>query len=170
MKLVEPPQPQRLLLVANTATVKITEHWHIVKDGDAAAKELHLRHYSKYTYKDGREPKLFVGPGEKLVLLTENADALFVWRKFVDDYLKEKAIWCSIFRNESLVLSSELILQAERVAQCRWPGEPVYTHVRADKVRSSNPGYCFKKAGWKTFGQSKSGTTILFKQFSSEAS
>jgi hypothetical protein len=143
--------------------VKITEHWHIVKDGDTAAKELHLRHYSAYTYKDGREPKLFVGPGEKLVLLTEDADALFVWRKFVDDWLKEKAIWCSIFRNESMVLSSQLILEAERVAQCRWPGETVYTHVRGDSIKSVNPGYCFKKAGWKTFGQSKSGTTILRK-------
>lgn len=156
-----PPTPKRLLFVASTSTVKLTEHWHIVKDGDAVAKELHLRHYSAYTYKDGREPKLFVGPGEKLVLLTEDADALFVWRKFIDDWLKEKSIWCAIFRNESMVLSSQLILEAERVAQCRWPNEPVYTHVRGESIKSANPGYCFKMAGWQTCGRSKSGTTIL---------
>jgi len=69
---------ERLLFVQPTSIVRITEHFHIVKDGDSVAKELHLRHYSKYTYKDGREPRLFVGPGEKIVLLTEYGDALFV--------------------------------------------------------------------------------------------
>jgi hypothetical protein len=60
-------------------------------------------------------------------------------------------------------LSSQLILEAERVAQCRWPGEPFYTHVRGNSIKSVNPGYCFKKAGWEPIGQSKSGTTILKK-------
>jgi hypothetical protein len=157
--------PKRILFVPTTSTVKITEHWHIVKDGDVAAKELHLRHYSAHQYKDGRVPKLFVGPGEKLVLLTEHADALFVWRKFLDDWLKETAVWCAVFRNESATLSSLLILEAERVAQCRWPGEPMYTHVKGSSIKSVNPGYCYKKAGWTTFGKSKAGTTILRKEF-----
>jgi hypothetical protein len=45
-------------------------HWFGVKDGDPAAKALFDQHYSKHHYKDGRRPKLFVGPGEKMVLMT----------------------------------------------------------------------------------------------------
>ncbi len=47
--------------------------------------ELYERHYSCYNYKDKRKRKLFVGPGEKVVLRTKGADALFVWQKFIDD-------------------------------------------------------------------------------------
>jgi len=36
---------------------------------------LYERHYSKYHYKDGRKPKLFCGPGEKIVLRTWEGDA-----------------------------------------------------------------------------------------------
>ena len=45
---------------------------------------MYLRHYSAYHYADQRERKLFVGPGEKVVLRTERGDAFFVWRKSVD--------------------------------------------------------------------------------------
>ena len=46
-------------------------HWWLTKDGDADCLELYERHYSAYRYKDGRTRKLFVGPGEKVVLRTK---------------------------------------------------------------------------------------------------
>ena len=58
------------------------EVWLPVKDGDRRAWSLFQDHYSRYIYADGRRPRLFVGPGEKMVLLTQECDALFVWRMF----------------------------------------------------------------------------------------
>ena len=51
--------------------------WYLTKDGDKSCLELYERHYSAYRYKDGRVRKLFCGPGEKIVLRTRNADAMF---------------------------------------------------------------------------------------------
>lgn len=141
---------------------RITTHWRLGKDGDPAALALYERHYSCHVYKDGRPRKLFCGPGEKCVLITEGGDALFVWRKFIDDS-GQHGINCAVFRNESPHKSSALILEAERVAECRWPGERFYTYVNGSKVRSHNPGCCFKKAGWKQTGMTKGGLVILAK-------
>lgn len=46
------------------------EGWIAVKDGNATARAVFDRHYSRKRYADGRKPVLFVGPGEKMVLLT----------------------------------------------------------------------------------------------------
>jgi DNA modification methylase len=138
-------------------------HWHEYKDGNQKALEMYERHYSCYKYADGRERKLFCGPGEKMVLMTANQDALFVWRKFKDDSGQE-GLNCAVFRNEGDILSSELIIEAERVAYTRWPGERMYTYVNPEKIRSVNPGCCFKKAGWKQCGITKGGILIFEKQ------
>lgn len=154
----------RLLNCPPISTVRLTEHWHVCKDGDPAGLALYERHYSCYQYKDQRERKLFMGPGEKLVLLTENGDALFGWRRFIECQETEaKGINCSVFRNESHYLSSMLILEAERVSLCRWPGERMYTYVKPDAIRGSNPGCCFKKAGWKFVRVTKGGLHELEK-------
>lgn len=156
-----------LLEVPRDATVRLTEHWHVAKDGDPSGLDLYERHYSCYRYADGRDRKLFCGPGEKLVLLTEGRDALFVWRRFIETgQTGPKGINCAIFRNESEHLASALILQAERVAECRWPGERLYTYVHPGKVKSANPGYCFKQAGWTRCGMTKGGLLIFEKTFS----
>jgi hypothetical protein len=120
------------------------------------------RHYSARHYKDGRNVKLFVGPGEKMVLLTADSMALFVWRKFISDDGQE-GINCAVFRNEGPELSSSLILEAEQLAWQRWPGERFYTYVNPRKIKSANPGYCFKMAGWSVCGKSKRGFVILEK-------
>lgn len=129
--------------------------WIAVKDGDADAFELMKRHYSYKPYRDGRREdknnpnrKLFVGPGEKMVLMTPDGLALFVWRKFKNEARPEGGVNCAVFRNEGSALSSRLILGAEELAWERWPGETLYTYVNARKIGSSNPGYCFLKAGW----------------------
>lgn len=129
--------------------------WLTVKDGNRIAREIFHRHYSYRPYADGRQPKLFVGPGEKMVLLWDELNALFVWRKFKSLDVNQTGINCAVFRNESKHLSSELILQAEQVAHERWPGERMYTYVNTKKINSRNPGYCFKAAGWKAIGFTK---------------
>lgn len=138
-------------------------HWFAVKDGSAMARGLFNRHYSRHHYKDGRKPKLFVGPGEKMVLMTNDGRALFVWRKFISDN-NQDGVNCAVFRNEGDLLSSELILEAEQLAWKRWPGERLYTFVDAEKIKSSNPGYCFKKAGWKVCGMTKVNKLVILEK------
>jgi len=137
--------------------------WWITKDGDEKCLELFQRHYSKYHYRDGRQPKLFCGPGEKLVLRTWEGDAFFVWRKFKDDS-GQQGINCAIFRNESKYKSSDLIRQADAIADFCWPSERHYTYVNASKIKSVNPGYCFKAAGWRQCGRTKVRKLIILER------
>ena len=130
-------------------------YWLGVKDGDMRAFALYQRHYSYKAYRDQRRRNgLMMGPGEKLLLLTYNCDAIFGWRKFKDDS-GQRGINCNIFRNESPIKSSVLIEEAVEIAWQRWPGERLYTYINPRAVRSSNPGYCFLKAGWKKCGITK---------------
>lgn len=125
------------------------------------------RHYSFYEYADGRRHSsgyrnrfLFVGPGEKMVLLTADCRALFVWRKFVSRD-GQQGVNCAVFRNEGAGLSSDLIREAEELAWQRWPDERLYTYVNRHKIQSTNPGYCFKMAGWRECGRTAKGLVIL---------
>ncbi len=137
-------------------------NWIPVKDGDARARAIYRRHYSCYHYADGRIPAKIVGPGEYLVLLTQECNALFVWRKSIDDCIpKQTGVNCSVFRNESDLLSSSLIVEACDMAWEKWPGERLYTYVNAGKIKSSNPGWCFQQAGWNKCGFTKGGLLIL---------
>jgi hypothetical protein len=128
--------------------------WCAVTDGDDTARAIFDRHYSRHAYADGRKPLLFVGPGEKMVLLRHDASALFVWRKFISDDGQD-GVSCAVFRNEGAELSSQLIREADALADARWPGERHYTYVAPSKIRSINPGCCFKAAGWRTCGVTK---------------
>jgi hypothetical protein len=134
--------------------------WWLTKDGDRDCLELYERHYSAYRYKDGRKRTQFVGPGEKVVLRTRDADALFVWRNFIDDS-GQVGINCAIFRNEGAHRSSDLIRQADAIADALWPDSRHYTYVAPEKVASRNPGYCFIKAGWQRCGRTNTGLLIL---------
>lgn len=136
--------------------------WHQTGDGDADARALYQRHYS-CRERSHRRSKLFVGPGEKLVLITHQADALIVFRKFRShDTMHGHGVNCSVFRNEGHFRSSSLIREAvEEWAWKRWPGERLYTYVNGQRVVSSNPGYCFKCAGWKRCGVTIGGLIVL---------
>lgn len=135
--------------------------WQLTKDGDPDGLRLYERHYSCRPYKDGRVRHLFVGPGYKMVLLLPGKDALLVWRKFINRDPQD-GVCCSVFRNESTHLSSDLIQQAMRLAWERWPGERLYTYVNETKIRSVNPGYCFKRAGWQVCKRrTKGGLLVL---------
>lgn len=139
--------------------------WVKVKDGDLSGRSLFRRHYSYRPHRDGRNPALFVGPGEKMVLLTPDVTALFVWRKFVSGD-GQQGINCAVFRNEGVQLSSDLIRDADRLAWERWPGERHYTYVNPRKVTSHNPGYCFLKAGWRKCGVTKWRRLLIFERLS----
>ncbi|MBU0517287.1 MAG: hypothetical protein KJ621_21235 [Proteobacteria bacterium] len=139
---------------------RVSEHWYLSRDGDDTCRGIFDRHYSRYFYADGRKPKLFVGPGEKTVLVNADGSALFVWRKFIDAS-GQQGVNCAVFRNESDVQSSELIREADAIAWDRWPGERLYTYVNGAKIRSSNAGCCFKKAGWGKCGTTKGGLLIF---------
>ena len=134
--------------------------WYGVKDGDALVRDMANRHYSRRAYRDGRTVRLTVGPGEKMLLKTPDARAVFIWRKFIDDS-GQTGVNCAMFRNEGPLLSSDLIRQACDLAWGRWPGERLYTYVNPRRVKSSNPGYCFIKAGWRRCGTTKGGLMIF---------
>lgn len=70
---------------------------------------------------------------------------------------------CAIFRNEGQRQSSEIILEAEEMAFRKWGPNRLFTYIDPKKIRSTNPGYCFKMAGWKRIGLSKSGKVLLAK-------
>ena len=138
------------------------EIWAIAKDGDKSCLALYEAHYSCYKYKDGRKRKKFVGPGEHLILVTPETDALFVWRKFKDSS-GQKGINCSVFRNESDYLSSDMIKEAVSIALKKWPhAKRFYTYVNPQKIKSRNPGCCFSKAGWKKCGITKVRKLLIF--------
>ena len=139
------------------------ETWIPVLDGNESARHLFDRHYSRYRYADGRKPKLFVGPGEKMVLSTPCAMALFIWRKFISGDGQE-GVNCAVFRNETDMRSSDLIMEADALADARWPGERHYTYVDAGKIRSTNPGYCFQKAGWRKCGITKWNKLVILER------
>jgi hypothetical protein len=60
-----------------------------------------------------------------------------------------------LFRNLGGYRSSDLILSAHRRTIEEWfhrygeiPSEPLRTEVDAARIKSKNPGYCYKIAGW----------------------
>lgn len=73
---------------------------------------------------------------------------------------------CTIFRNESRHLSSTMILDAERLVLERYDCGPdgLLTYVWDSKIKSSNPGYCFKQAGWKAIGRSADNRKTLLQK------
>lgn len=101
-----------------------------------------------------------LGPGHYIMLRTWEGDAVFAWRRFFDAS-GQRGVNCAIFRNESRHLSSDLIRQADAIADFCWPGLRHYTYVNAGRIRSTNPGACFKAAGWRKCGATKKGLVIL---------
>jgi hypothetical protein len=137
--------------------------WQVVKDGDPRVFALASRHYSFRNYRRARRDKRVAGPGEKLVLLTLDARAVCIWRRF-RDASGQQGVCCALFRNEGAGLSSELLLEAEELARRRWPdASRFYTYVDPAKVRSTNPGYCFQVAGWRRCGRTRGGLVVLEK-------
>lgn len=133
--------------------------WYLTKDGDASCYALFRRHYSCRN----KRPRngLFVGPGDKIVLRNDEGTAVFVWRRAEYRADGQEGVECTLFRNEGKALSSELVRQADKIADHVWPGSRHYTFVSAPDIRSSNPGFCFIAAGWRRCGKSARGLLLL---------
>jgi hypothetical protein len=154
----------------------IAGHWLPSNKFDPRAIAIYLRHYSALFNNGKSRARVhkggFAGNGETLVLLTERCDALFSWiykpvtaahpwgRKD-----NQEGVNCNVFRNEGLTLSSELIAEADDLAWQRWPDVPRhFTYVCDSLIRSVNPGYCFKQAGWRTCGRNKDGRLSILER------
>jgi len=142
--------------------------WLKVTKFDERACRLADRHYSRRKIGSNQ----FMPPGETIVLLSDDGKAVFGWwRPHPDSGLKSMNGYdgwtCTIFRNESGTLSSTLILEAERflVESGKSIGPDGFlSYVWDKKVRSTNPGCCFQKAGWKRIGRSRDGRKTLFQK------
>ena len=127
--------------------------WLPIKDGDPRAFALFRRHYSSRKQGSLRHPfdRRFIGPGQKLVLLSPESTDLFAWRYGIESHQTQpRGVCCTIFRRERTDnwKASAMIEQACELAQARWPNINLYTYVDPKMVQSTNPGYCFKVAGF----------------------
>lgn len=128
---------------------------------DDEMRQLADRHYSRRTV----GARQFLYSGRKLVLRDTDGLVLFAWI-WPDPTMRmdgQVGYNNAIFRNESARLASDIILEAEAAAFQKWGPNRLYTYIDAGQVRSPNPGYCFKKAGWKYVGLSKGGKHLLSK-------
>lgn len=70
---------------------------------------------------------------------------------------------CTIFRRIHGPLASEMILAAELALDGKTCGPSgLLSYVARDKVRSNNPGFCFKMAGYRAIGRAVHGDKFLF--------
>src|SRR5690348_16388991 len=141
--------------------------WEVATKFDARACALADRHYSRR--KIGAPQ--FMPPGQTLVLVTPGGDAVFGWwrphpRSGLRAMNNLDGWTCTIFRNESPVLSSKLILRAESILLAIYDCGPdgLLTYVWDKKIRSVNPGACFKHAGWRRAGRSADGRKTLLQK------
>jgi hypothetical protein len=150
--------------VRATTKEKPEMHWCLSHRADKRALPIANRHYSRQ--KVGTPQ--FVPPGRCVVLLTAEANALWVTSWPFAEYVKHRwpGAWVnSLFRNESELLSSALILEAVAITRQIY-GEPpalgMVTFVDAGKVRHKrDPGRCYRKAGFKHVGETKGGLIAL---------
>ena len=142
--------------------------WEVVPKFDARCAALADGHYSRRT---PGSPQ-FMPPGETLVLYYPGA-VFGWWRPHPRSGIKAMngldGWTCSIFRNTTDVLSSEMIIAAEMHLAESGRGcgpDGMLTYVWDRKVRSTNPGACFKIAGWSRRGRSADNRkTLLHKPF-----
>jgi hypothetical protein len=138
-------------------------YWHLSHRADRRARPVADRHYNR------QHPGApgFVPPGRCLVLLTEAADALWVSSFPFAEYVRHAwaGAWVnSTFRNESVVLSSELIREAVAITRAYWdvPEFGMVTFVDGSKVRRKRDlGRCYRRAGFRPVGHTQGGLLAL---------
>lgn len=129
-----------------------TGHWVRSTKFDPLVCALADRHYSRRPSSVGCGQ---VGPpGRLLVFLSSDGLAAWVshWPKAELALDGIDAFRCSLFRNESPVLSSVLIAEARATTVESWgppPSDGWLTYIEPGKIASANPGYCFKLDGWE---------------------
>jgi hypothetical protein len=142
----------------------MTMLWEISNRADPRALPLADRHYNRQKISAPQ----FVPPGRCLVLLTPDADALWVTSAPFGQYVRHAwpGAWvCSLYRNEGPLKGKQLIRQA--VAATRWyaeqkgwevPSFGMISFVDPRHVRpKTTPGHTFIMAGFRPVGRTKSG-------------
>ncbi len=139
-------------------------HWLISHRADASVVPIADRHYNRQKIGSPQ----FVPPGRCLVLKTALVDAFWVTSWPFGEFVKHAwpGAWvCSAFRNESSVLSSELIIQAVAVTIWKYGPPPaigMVTFVDPTKVKKKRDfGRCYRKAGFDEVGKTKGGLIAL---------
>lgn len=139
-------------------------NWQRSHRADPRAVALADRHYNRQKVGSPQ----FVPPGRCLVLATPEYDALWVTSWPFAEYTRHAwaGAWvCSLFRNESAHLSSDLIREAVAVTRGVWPEVPtlgMVTFVDPRKTRRKrDPGRCYRRAGWRVCGETKGGLVAL---------
>lgn len=139
--------------------------WNKVTKFDPRTAALADRHYNRRKVGSNQ----FMPPGNTIILYHPDGAVFGWWRPDPKAGIKQmngKEGWtCTIFRNESEHLSSLMILKAEEWLKDQTCGpDGMLTYVWDSKIKSENPGYCFKMAGWKPIGKSADGKkTLLWK-------
>lgn len=123
-----------------------------VVDGRGAFEE-HGPHYSRRR----RDSRKITTVGKEIVLITECGRA--VWAVLLGKPPRgnggEPLFRNTVFRSLGAGLASELIIEAHRATFQQWtkrygfwPGAPLRTEIDTRYVRSKNPGYSYRVAGW----------------------
>ena len=133
--------------------LKFSEELIVTTHFDPEMAMLADRHYSRRTV----GARQFLYSGRKLVIRNAEGTMLFGW-VYPDPAMRmdgQTGYNCAIFRNESPLKSSDIILEAERLAFAKWGPNRLYTYVDPDETRVIKfrgqrvVGFCFRKAGWK---------------------
>lgn len=134
--------------------------WRRSWRADPRALPLADRHYNRQ--KVGTPQ--FVPPGRCLVLLTDDAEAVWVTSWPIAAYVKHAwagAMVNSLFRREGGPLASDLIVAACAATRAHWPELPalgVVSFVDPKKTRRKrDPGRCYRRAGFTHVGYTMAG-------------
>lgn len=159
--------------------------WTVTHKGDADCRTLADRHYSRQTV----GAPMFTRPGYNMVLRCKGPCGLATWVWFrpkwesgIKGTMRKDglyAIECTLFRNESGILSSDLIREACAILPewnrltVPWPdGAITGINTKATaKRRSKNaqPGKCYLEAGWVPFDHNTSDRADLWLKMPREA-
>lgn len=133
----------------------ILQPWRLSHRADPRALPLADRHYNRQKIGSPQ----FVPPGRCLVLLTDDADAVWVTSWPLPEYVRHAwpgAMVNSLFRREGGPVASDLIVAACSATRAMWPDLPplgIVSFVDSGKTRRKrDPGRCYRRAGWTHVG------------------
>lgn len=134
-----------------------------VRDGNDLAASIANQHYSRIWKGNTSQKRLTTH--QRMILVEPSGKWVFVWNCQKKRYDGQTGANCVLFRNESDRLSSEIILLAEQEWDKEYGACRKFTYVHPNKIRSTNPGYCFQRAGWtKTNHVTPKGLILLVKE------